>query len=221
MTHLGTRASLLFALLTLGAACSTSTTAPVGDAGPDGATDSGRDSATDPDTGGPIPGCIPGLTRFEPGCGDGTPAYTPITAGCYQECTGADDTSCEGGLACARTVINPCVCVDSEVCCGACGADAWLCLPPPPTDCSERSYCDCSSGCEALVDLSTGCICECDAPFNCSGEMCDCACGGATYLGCAAVGQCDTARVDCGFGCDIVMVDGCPTCDPSCTTTDP
>ncbi|MBW2461262.1 MAG: hypothetical protein JRH11_06420 [Deltaproteobacteria bacterium] len=221
MTHFGTRASLFVALLALGAACSTSTTPPIGDAGPDAATDSGTDGAADSGADGALPTCPADQAPFEPGCGEGMPAYTPITAGCYQTCTGAGDTSCGAGLACARTVVNPCVCEGTDACCGACGAEQWLCLPPPPTDCSGRSYCDCSSGCEPLVDLSTGCICQCNAPFNCSGETCDCICGGATYLGCAPVGQCETTQIDCGPGCDVVTVDGCPACDPSCTTTDP
>jgi len=41
----------------------------------------------------------------------------------------------------------------------------------PPTDCTERSYCDCSSGCEPLVDLSTGCICNCQAIAGHAGEV--------------------------------------------------
>jgi hypothetical protein len=91
---------------------------------------------------------------------------------------------------------------------------------PSPTPCAGRAYCDCGAECEPLIDLSTGCICPCDDPFNCTGEMCDCACGGATYLGCAPTGQCALTELNCG-SCDIVMTDGCPSCDPSCTSTTP
>jgi len=212
MTHLGTTLFAL-ALLAMAAACSSSSTLP--DGGTDGATDaatdtSAPDSAT-PDTSTP-PTCPSGQERYEPGCGEGFPSYTPIEAGCYQACTGEGDTSCGDDLVCARTVINPCICEPGMACCGACGSDAWLCLPPPPTDCSGRSYCECNAGCVPLVDLSTGCICECDDPFNCSGEMCDCVCGGATYLDCAAAGQCEETQVDCG-DCETVMIAGCPTCE--------
>lgn len=214
MTHLGT--TLLAMAMVTTAACSTSSTRPPEDAETDAAPDAATDAAPDsapadaaPDTS--PPGCVPTETYYEPGCGEGTAGYTTIEPGCYQPCAGPEDASCAADLVCARTVINPCICIEGEVCCGACGSDEWLCLPPPPADCSGRSYCECDAGCEPLVDLSTGCICTCDDPFNCSGLMCDCDCGGATYLGCAPVGQCPEISVDCG-DCEAVVIDGCPSC---------
>lgn len=87
--------------------------------------------------------------------------------------------------------------------------------PPPPLACEGRDYCDCNDGCEPLIDLSTGCVCECDDPFNCSGDFCDCACGGARYLGCVPAGQCAVTEIYCGTGsCAAAqVVDGCLLCD--------
>ncbi len=219
MTQLGTL-FVAFGLIALGA-CSSSSTPP-GDAGMDGAADATSDGAADGSadsgtvdaaTDSATPSCPAGQETFQPGCGGGFGGYTPIEAGCYQPCTGMDDTSCGGGLVCTRTVVDPCVCAPGEPCCEACGGEQWVCLPPPPTDCESRSYCDCNAGCVPLVDLTTGCICPCNDPFNCTGETCDCVCGGATYLGCAPAGQCEETEVHCGSGCDLAMVDGCPTCD--------
>lgn len=90
-----------------------------------------------------------------------------------------------------------------------------VCAGPvdPPAACAGRDFCDCGSGCDPLIDLTTGCICPCDDPFNCSGELCDCACGGATYLGCASAGQCATTQLGCEPGERAVIgADGCPVC---------
>ena len=87
---------------------------------------------------------------------------------------------------------------------------------PPRVVCTDRSYCGCTAECEPLVDLSTGCICPCYDPFNCTGEPCDCDCGGATYLGCASRGACAEPMINCGV-CPVVLdYGGCPVCDPSC-----
>lgn len=159
------------------------------------------------------PGCPPGEAFFYPGCGSGEDVR--IEAGCYVPCDGpADLASCPLDTECRRTDVNPCVCGPGEGCCAACGAEAWLCLPPAPSGpCEGRSYCDCvaGDGCEPLVDLSTGCICPCDEPFQCGGPPCDCACGGATYLGCAAAGACSPTEISCDPGCVVVLA-GCPSC---------
>jgi hypothetical protein len=77
--------------------------------------------------------------------------------------------------------------------------------------CSGRTFCDCTGGCEPLVDLSTGCLCDCEEPFNCDGIDCVCICGGATYLGCAPAGECEEPRPECQSG-QATLVDGCPVC---------
>lgn len=190
------------------------------------ADDAGRPDAGRADDGGPSidasaprdagpapidagPACAAGEARFEPGCASGTDRV--VAAGCYRPCTSASD--CAGGLACQTVVVNPCVCRPGEPCCGACGAEQGLCLPPaPPVGCEGRSFCDCADGCEPLVDLTPGCICPCDDPFNCTGAICDCACGGAEYLGCGPAGACPTTELHCDPGCRAHLVDGCPAC---------
>ncbi len=89
-------------------------------------------------------------------------------------------------------------------------------IDPPPTACSGRDYCDCGGGCEPLVDLTTGCICPCDDPFNCAGVPCDCDCGGATYLGCAPAGRCATPHLGCDPATEraVIGAGGCPVCVP-------
>ncbi len=88
--------------------------------------------------------------------------------------------------------------------------------PDPMVPCSERDYCECTGECEPLVDLTTGCICPCDDPFNCSGVPCDCDCGGARYLGCAPVGSCAETEVSCDLATQrgAIAADGCPDCAP-------
>jgi hypothetical protein len=73
--------------------------------------------------------------------------------------------------------------------------------------------------CVPLIDLSTGCFCEYDDPFNCTGEPGACICGGATYLGCVTRGVCSQTMIDCGR-CPLVYDDaGCPSCDSACAET--
>lgn len=185
------------------------------DGGPD-ARETPRPDAALPFDGGAGPGCPPAESYFEPGCGSGESVR--IERGCYQPCLGAGDPeTCPTGTTCQRTDINPCICPPGGACCGACGAEAWLCLPPPPPPgpCEGRSYCDCTAaaGCEPLIDLTPGCVCPCDEPFSCGGPPCDCACGGARYLGCAPAGACATPELDCGGpGCSALVADGCPLC---------
>lgn len=182
---------------------------------PRGDSDAGSarlDAAMRPDAPPPDPGCLsPRETYFEPGCGSGEDVR--ITAGCYQPCEGPTDASCGPGRACRRTDINPCICTPGGSCCGACGSERWLCLEPaPPMGCEGRSYCDCTEGCEPLVDLTHGCVCPCDEPFRCGGPPCDCICGGARYLGCAAAGACHPTEVTCGSDTLADLVSGCPEC---------
>ncbi len=156
------------------------------------------------------PGCPAPTAYFEPGCGA---TDAPVTPGCYRPCAGAGDASCSAGTVCRRTDVNPCLCRPGLDCCGACGAEAWLCLPPPPVrPCEARSYCDCTGACVPLIDLTTGCVCPCDEPFLCGGPPCDCDCGGATYLGCASVGACATPELGCPAGQRALLRDGCPAC---------
>ncbi|MFK7989070.1 MAG: hypothetical protein AB8I08_23835 [Sandaracinaceae bacterium] len=83
--------------------------------------------------------------------------------------------------------------------------------------CEGRDYCGCNedSACAPLVDLSTGCICECEEPFACmdTTPACLCACGGATYLGCAPAERCAETQITCGPGVTATLgPDGCPQC---------
>jgi hypothetical protein len=132
------------------------------------------------------------------GCG-GPGQCEPTPTGCPRDCPGV--CGCNGDSYC-----NSCVAASAGVDvehAGVCGEG----------ECGSRSYCACDGGCEPLVDLSTGCICVCDDPFNCSGTLCDCDCGGATYLGCAPRGQCADPTPNCGLGCNAVLgADGCPIC---------
>lgn len=114
-------------------------------------------------------------------------------------------------------------CGAGELCCPGCPGTGSFCVSgsecpvfdcPMPV-CEGLSYCDCTAatGCEPLVDLTPGCVCPCDDPFNCTGELCACACGGAEYRGCATQGQCAETELHCGFGCSAVRgPDGCLTC---------
>lgn len=81
-----------------------------------------------------------------------------------------------------------------------------------PAPCEGRSYCDCNGECAPLIDLTPGCVCPCDDPFNCTGELCDCACGGAEYMGCAPAGLCGETEVSCSDPEGAALVDGCPVC---------
>lgn len=156
--------------------------------------------------------CGAPMEYFEPGC-TSEPGIR-ITPGCYQPCTGPGDDSCASGMICQQTNIDPCICSPGSICCRACGADEWLCLPwhSTPVHCEGRSYCDCTGTCAPLVDLSTGCICPCDEPFQCGGPPCDCDCGGATYLGCQFADRCPMTQVQCPPMQHAQLVDGCPIC---------
>lgn len=156
--------------------------------------------------------CAPGEGWFEPGCVEG--GDVTIAADCYRPCSGPGDTTCEPGMFCRPTSIDPCMCRPGGACCSACAAEAWLCLPPdpPPIECETREYCGCRSGCEPLIDTTSGCVCPCDEPFFCGGPTCDCDCGGARYLGCARAGVCPETEVSCEEDCIGVLIDGCPTC---------
>lgn len=153
----------------------------------------------------PIPICDDGVACPDgyfcdrsSGCGgSGVCQRTPT--GCPRDCPGV--CGCDGNSYC-NSCVAASVGVDTAHA-GECGTG----------ECASRSYCGCSGGCEPLVDLSTGCICGCDDPFNCTGEICDCDCGGATYLGCAPVGQCADTTPSCGPGCRATLApDGCPVC---------
>lgn len=87
--------------------------------------------------------------------------------------------------------------------------------PPPPRRCEGLDFCNCFGDCEPLIDLTTGCLCPCEGPFNCTGELCSCACGGARYLGCVPVGQCASTEIGCGI-CPAIVADGCLACDDTC-----
>jgi hypothetical protein len=149
---------------------------------------------------------------FQPGCV--TEPGIRITPGCYQPCSGSGDTSCGPGRVCDQTNIDPCNCSPGLDCCSACGEDRWLCLPwhSTPFSCEGRDYCSCNGACTALIDLTQGCVCPCDEPFVCGGPPCDCDCGGAQYLGCAATGQCPVPQLRCEPGLHAQLVGGCPTC---------
>ena len=146
----------------------------------------------------------------------------------FSEC-GGDQTACL--VACRRDYACPGETPDHDrgICRGAspdraCGTTcAWVadlgggsgpnCPPRVPADnCEGREYCSCGDGCEPLIDLTTGCVCQCNDPFNCSGEECTCFCGGATYLGCSDAGRCAETEVTCPEGMSAALVDGCPAC---------
>lgn len=180
------------------------------------------------------PSC-PGAASFcgEPGwpCPSIEECPSPTMCDELRRCDGehyCDRESCGGEGVCVR---RPDACTDD--CPGVCGCDGTdycnacdaavagvdVAHAGPCGACSGRDYCDCSGGCEPLIDLSTGCICPCDDPFNCTGELCACACGGATYLGCADVGRCAETEVHCGPGCSAILDStGCPAC--VCATPD-
>lgn len=135
---------------------------------------------------------------FDAGCG-GSGRCEPLPTGCTADCPGV--CGCDG-----HTYCNGCVAA-------AAGVDVAHTASCETRACAGRDYCDCHGGCAPLVDLSTGCICPCDDPFNCSGETCACACGGATYLGCAPAGACADPMPNCGPGCHASLgADGCPIC---------
>lgn len=173
--------------------------------------------------------------------GGGCPAIACVDAGpshcgselcesgelCCPGCPG-QEPFCSAGPSCPDLSCPPPMpsceeCPPGQDCCPSCPGQAPICVPagqvcpevdcPAPGACAEREYCACNGECEPLVDLSTGCICPCDDPFNCTGEPCDCGCGGATYLGCAAAGACSDPMPSCGFGCHAELgADGCPVC---------
>jgi len=88
--------------------------------------------------GGATPMCSAAQRYYTPGCA-GT-GDVVITAGCYQACTGAADTSCPTGLGCRLTEINPCAGTDGG--CAACGAEQWLCLAGPRPLASLDEVCE-------------------------------------------------------------------------------
>jgi hypothetical protein len=151
---------------------------------------------------------------FRPGCG--SEGGIRITPGCYQPCAGPSDAVCAPGMICQTTDIDPCDCAPGVGCCGACGAQQWLCLPwhstPTPAHCEGRDYCGCNGSCVPLIDLSQGCLCTCDDAFRCGGPPCDCDCGGATYVGCQFADRCATTQLRCEPPQRVQLVDGCPIC---------
>jgi hypothetical protein len=155
------------------------------------------------------PQCAAGQDYFLPGC-DTTSGPVLPGAGCYARCE--DHTTCPRGMVCEIVSVHPCPgWGPGGDTCAACGAPVALCVPAAP--CEGRSYCDCTDGCAPLVDVTAGCVCPCDDPFNCTGELCDCACGGAEYLGCAPAGRCAETELRCpSRDCRAVLSDGCPTC---------
>lgn len=125
----------------------------------------------------------------------------PIPEECTEDCPGV--CGCDG-----RDYCNSCIAARAGVTVSHAGSCA-------PTTCAGRPYCDCVDvpGCEPLVDTTTGCVCPCDDPFNCTGEMCDCACGGAMYRDCAPVGRCPVTELSCGVDCSALLgSDGCLQC---------
>lgn len=115
--HLGVAAILL------ASACGSSVES--GDGGSAGASSSSSSGSTS--TGTSTPGCEPGTTYQEPGCGDPSSGAATITAGCYASCT-ALGAPCATGGSCQKANVNPCICT-GDTCCGACGAEVLLCLP--------------------------------------------------------------------------------------------
>jgi hypothetical protein len=117
--------------------------------------------------------CGPNSRYLEPGCavGDLAPLASP---GCYQTCSSAGDTSCSAGTVCQPRVFNPCVCADpAELCCEACGASTWVCLPKPSTCdetqrntlilAAENTFGECMSPCRFSLQIAA----------NASGSGCD------------------------------------------------
>jgi hypothetical protein len=186
------------------------------DAGITRAIDAGpllTDAATGASDAGP---CAEGSAFFQPGC---VTEGIRITPGCYQPCTGPEDRTCASGMICQTTQIDPCgACAPGLDCCTVCAAEEWLCLPwhstpaPTPAHCEGRDYCACGGECTPLIDLTTGCVCQCDEPFLCGGPACVCDCGGATYLGCAAASACASPEIRCTPPQRAQIVGGCPTC---------
>ena len=82
--------------------------------------------------------------------------------------------------------------------------------------CEGREYCDCVGGCEPLIDLGSGCFCPAEEPFCCAENPDDCgncACGGATYLGCVQAGLCEVTEIECPSDTRLETTDeGCPEC---------
>ena len=193
-----------------------------------------RDAAPVPrsDAGPPVTPPVPGPCGGEPAapecrrlCDEACAAFAacggdhaPCLAGCYDAYACPGETPGHDAAICGSTGFLPRGC--DETC-------AWVATyggfgegpscpddpEPEPDPCRGRSYCDCTGGCEPLIDLTPGCICECDEPFNCSGETCACVCGGATYLGCAPAGECPEPRVTCSDPSGATLVDGCPACE--------
>ncbi len=133
------------------------------------------------------------------GCG-GPGVCQPRPSGCARDCPGV--CGCDGHDYC-----NACNAAQA----GVNVAHEGTCAEP---SCEGLSYCDCSAApsCEPLIDLTPGCVCPCDDPFNCTGEICDCDCGGAQYRGCAPAGRCAETQVRCDPDCQALLIDGCPTC---------
>ncbi len=156
----------------------------------------------------PPPGCAddvpcpPGFYCAYPGACGGTGTCQPAPDGCTDDCPGV--CGCDG-----RDYCNACSAQQngSDVAHdGSCGS--------PPT-CAGLDYCDCaaSSACEPLIDLTPGCVCPCDDPFNCTGELCECDCGGAQYRGCGPAGRCAETQLRCEPGWSAqIAADGCLDC---------
>ena len=211
------RFTLLLASLTL-AACSASHRVERTDSG---GVDAGP--AARPDSGPvmPMPGC--GMEPAVPECRRLCDEACEAFAGCggdFDACI----TGCYVAYACPGETPghDAAICGDEGFPPRSCDATcAWVetfggggtgpsC--PTATPCRGRSYCDCNAGCEPLIDHTTGCICECDEPVRCGGPECACVCGGATYLGCAPVGECPEPRITCADPAGATVVDGCPVC---------
>jgi len=145
----GTVAGLLGAVLSLAAGCASSRPAeqPLDEPDPVPQVDAGRVDAGGLDAGRWDAGgdddrpadrtCEgEGEAHFVPGCGE--PVHPLPVAGCYETCApsppGGPDPEpgggpCRNGGECVPTSIDPCVCPPGEICCDACGAQAWVCLP--------------------------------------------------------------------------------------------
>ena len=99
--------------------------------------------------------------------------------------------------------------------CG-CDADGSVFCTRLSCSCDGREYCDCVGACEPLIDLGSGCLCPAEEPFCCADDPDDCgncACGGATYIGCVQTGLCEETEVECPSDTLLTITeDGCPAC---------
>lgn len=144
--------------------------------------------------------CPDGLYCAHDGCG-GPGTCQPRPSACTEDCPGV--CGCDGHDYC-----NACLAEQS----GVSVAHEGSCAAP---SCEGLSYCACTAtpGCAPLIDLTPGCVCPCDDPFNCTGELCECDCGGAQYRGCVAEGRCTETELRCDPGCEALRgADGCLAC---------